>query len=147
MMQTPIRLKTPSFNLSDGIAYLAGISKDRGNISILIANYEGKNKGCVIKISNLPWNKFNMAHYLIDDKHHLEIIENTSYNNSNFKFKFSFSLKKNTVHFFRITNSSIFPSEGLEVAKIPFILRLRCLDSLTRLLAILLLIIIFKKII
>ena len=78
MMQTPIRLKTPSFNLSDSIAYLAGISKDRGNISILIANYEGKNKECVIKISNLPWNKFNMAHYLIDDEHHLEIIENTS---------------------------------------------------------------------
>lgn len=141
MMQTPIKLSTTPFNVSNGIAYLSGISKDQKNLSILIANYESKDRKCIVKISNIPWNRFNMAHYLIDDKHHFEIIENATYSNSNFNLKFS--LKRNTIHFIRLTNSSIFPPEGPEVAKIPFILRLHCLDGVTRLLAILLLYMLF----
>ena len=141
MMQTPIKLNTTPFNVSNGIAYLSGISKDQKNLSILIANYESKDRKCIVKISNIPWNRFNMAHYLIDDKHHFEIIENATYSNSNFNLKFS--LKRNTIHFIRLTNSSIFPLEGPEVAKIPFILRLHCLDGITRLLAILLLYMLF----
>jgi len=56
----------------------------------------------------------------------------------------NFNLKENSVHFIRLTNSTVFPKEGPEVAKIPFILKLRILDSFVKLLAILLLTLAFS---
>ncbi|RLF44542.1 MAG: hypothetical protein DRN29_08250 [Thermoplasmata archaeon] len=141
MMQTPLRIFLP-YNISKGIACLAGISDDRSNVSLLVANYEGENKICKVDFKNLSWNKGILVHYVIDTSHHLEIVENKPLNSKNCSF--SFMLEKNSVHFFRLTNSSFIPPEGPEVAKIPFLLRLRFLDPLLKLLGILLLMLIFS---
>lgn len=138
---TPIRLNVPPSNVSTGIVYLAGISEDRSNVSILITNYEAPDVSYTLNITNLPWNEYMVAHYLIDDSHHLEIIENSAFNTSNYVI--TQKIRRNTVHFIRLTNSTILPEEGPEVASIPFILRLRFLDPFTRLLGLLLLILVF----
>ena len=140
MMETPLRISIAPYNISEGIAYLAGISSDGSNISLLIANYEGGEKTCEINFTNIPWNDGVLLHYLIDDTHHLEIVEKKKAGEN---FSYSFSLKKNSVHFIRLTNTSYFPPEGPEPAKIPFILRLRFLDPVLRFLAFLLLMAVF----
>ena len=139
---TPIRLTTPSMDASQGITYLAGISKDKSNISILISNYEAPDTPCIINVTNLPWNgSYTAIHYLIDDSHHLQIIENVTSNAS--IYTSTQTLKRNTIHFIRLTNSTTIPKEGPPVANIPFFLRLRILDPFTRMLGILLLVLIF----
>ncbi len=139
---TPIRLFIPPVNVSTGIAYLAGISEDKSNISILISNYEASNTNYILNITNIPWNgPYKVVYYLIDDSHHLEIFDNITANTSSYVIERT--IERNTVHFIRLTNSTIFPDEGPEVANIPFILKLRCLDPIIRILAILLLILIF----
>ncbi|HEC76602.1 MAG TPA: hypothetical protein ENI33_05040 [Thermoplasmatales archaeon] len=139
---TPFRLSNEKMNASDGITYLAGISEDGSNISILISNYNSPDIKCILNLTNLPWNaSYREIHYLIDKNHHLEIVENKTFSDSNY-----FSIKKigrNTVHFVRLTNSTAIPKEGPEVAKIPFLLRLHFLDPLTRIIGIILLSLIF----
>ena len=137
---TPIRL-TPPMNGS-GITYLAGISEDKTNISILISNYESSDTPCIINVTNLPWNgSYTAIHYIIDDSHHLEITENATCNTSIYS-KIQ-TIKHNTVHLIRLTNSTMIPNEGPSVAKIPFLLRLHILDPITRMLGIFLLMLIF----
>lgn len=91
-----MRIDLPPYNLSDGITHIAGISEDKTNISFLISNYEGGNKKCSIEFKNLPWKNFTVAHYLIDEKHHLQIIEKHSCNKS---CTITFNLKENSIHF------------------------------------------------
>jgi len=136
---TPIRLAASA---NSGVTYLAGISKDKSNVSILISNYESNDTPCIINVTNLPWNdSYNAVHYVIDASHHLEIVENATCNAS--VYTTTKIVKRNTVYFIRLTNSNSFPEEGPPVAKIPFILRLHILDGITRLLGILLLMLIF----
>ncbi|HEC81633.1 MAG TPA: hypothetical protein ENI42_04325, partial [Thermoplasmatales archaeon] len=140
--ETPIMLETPSFNVSNGTAYLAGISADKTNVSVLISNYEAEDKKFEINLTNLPWKeKYIMAHYVIDKSHHLEIIEDTNLNKS--ETKLSIVLKKNSIHLIRLTNTTSLLPEGPNVASIPLLLRIPLLDPITRLLAVLLLILVF----
>ena len=134
---TPLRISTPIMNASTGITYLAGISEDKTNISILISNFNTADTQFTLELSNLPWNTtYTVARYLIDETHHLEITNKTTHNTS--PYILTQTLQSNSVHFYRFTSSSTVPPEGPEVAKIPFLLRLRFLDPLTRILAILL---------
>ena len=138
---SPIRLATPPMDASKGITYLAGIAEDKANITVLITNFESEDTTCTLTITNLPWNgSYRAVHYLIDDRHHLEITGNeTSLSN----YTATFMLKRNTVQFIRLTNATSIPDEGPPVAPIPFLLRLRILDPFTRMLGILLLMLIF----
>jgi hypothetical protein len=133
---TPLRLSTPLMDASAGITYLAGISEDRTNISILISNFDAADIQYTLELSNLPWGTtYTVAQYLIDENHHLEITNKTAQDSS--PYTLTQTLKSNSVHFYRFTNSSVIPAEGPQVAKIPFLLRLHVLDPLARILAIL----------
>ncbi len=139
---TPIRL-TPinETTIHPGINYLAGISKDKNNISILISNYDAVDTEYNINITNIPWNSsYTIAYYIIDDSHHLEIIDEEVSNGETFNV--NKLIKRNTVHFIRLTNSSTLPEEGPPVAPIPFILRLPLFDPILYLVKILVLMII-----
>ena len=140
---TPLRISTPIMNASTGITYLAGISEDRTNISILISNFDADDTQYALELSNLPWNtSYTVVQYLIDESHHLEITNKTVQDTS--PYTLTQTLKSNTVHFYRFTTSSQIPAEGPPVAKIPFLLRLHFLDPLTRILAVLLFLIFFS---
>ena len=77
-MKDNIRLSIHS-NISNGITCLAGISKDKTNVSIILSNYEAKNSLCILNITNIS-NDYRFIHYLIDGSHHLQIIENKTFN-------------------------------------------------------------------
>ncbi len=140
---TPLRISTPIMNASTGITYLAGISEDHTNISILISNFDADDTQYALELSNLPWNtSYTVVQYLIDESHHLEITNKTVQDTS--PYTLTQTLKSNTVHFYRFTTSSQIPAEGPTVAKIPFLLRLHFLDPLTRILAVLLFLLIFS---
>jgi len=132
---TPLRIATPLMDASTGIAYLAGISEDRTNISVLVSNFDADDTQYTLELSNLPWNTtYTAVQYLIDETHHLEITNKTTHNSS--PYILTQTLKSNSVYFYRFTNSSVLPVEGPDVAKIPFLLRLSFLDPLARILAI-----------
>jgi len=139
---TPNRLVTPKMNSSEGFTFLAGISDDKSNISILISNFEGGDIEYNLIVNNLPWNSsYNMLYYLIDDKTHLEIIDNKEFDENTVNI--TKIMKSSTVHFLRLTNSSIIPEEGPPTASIPWFLQLKLLDPLSRILGILLMLIFF----
>ena len=141
-METPLRLKTPEMNASSGLTYLGGISEDQSNISILVSNFDAGNQRYFITIDNIPWNEsYSVIHYVIDDDTHFEIKEKIEMNSS--FFEFSDTIHSSTVHFFWLTNTSVIPDEGPETKEIPFWMRLKILDPLRRLCAILLLLIFF----
>ncbi len=141
--ETPLRLSTPPMDASDGITYLAGISEDRTNISILLSNFDATDTPYTLELSNLPWNaSYTVAEYLIDETHHLEIINQTTQDQSTSPL--IGTLRTNSIHFYRLTNTSMLPMEGPSVAKIPFLLRLHMLDPITRILAILLVLLILS---
>ena len=128
---TPIRLTTPIMDVSYGITYLAGNSEDDTNVSILISNYNFEDTKYNLELTNLPWNtSYTAVHYLIDDKHHLEVVEKNTLSESSYII--SKTLKSNTVQLIRLTNSSHIPDEGPPTARIPIILRLKILDPLSR---------------
>ncbi len=130
---TPIRLISTT-NIS-GIEYLGGISKDKTNISILISNFNSSDIQYSLNIINIPWNNsYKVVYYLIDDKHHLEIIDENNFTGR--EFHITKLIKHGTVQFIRLTNSSILPEEGPPVASIPFLLRIPLFDPLTFLLKI-----------
>ena len=137
---TPIRLVTPEMDASSGITYLAGISEDKTNVSILLSNYDSFDTTYTLNVVNLPWNTtYTIVHYLIDDNHHLQITEKTSLPS----YTITQTLRSNTVHFIRLTNSTVTPNEGPNVASIPLLLHIPLLDPITRLLGILILMLIF----
>jgi xylan 1,4-beta-xylosidase len=140
---TPIRLTTPLMNASTGVTYLAGISQDGSNLTILMSNFNAKDTAYTLKIEDFPWkNSYTAVRYLIDETHHLQIVNKTTETGS--LYQTTQTLKSNSVHFYRFTNSSIIPIEGPEVAPIPLLLRLHILDPLTRLLAFLLILLILS---
>jgi hypothetical protein len=137
---TPLRIQTPEMTAENVLTYLVGISEDKSNISILISNFEASDTDYTINYINVPYNNYTIAHYLIDDKNHLEII-NQKTTSDNF---YSENIEKSTVHFIRITNSTTLPEEGPSVAKIPLILRLPLFDKIAQLIGILLILLIFS---
>ena len=127
---------------SNGITYLAGISEDKTNISILISNYEAADTSYTLNLTNLPWNTlYTAVLYLIDEDHHLEIVENIT--SSKPVYSTTQTLKRSTVHFIRLTSSTVVPEEGPPVAPISPILRLRILDPIARIVGILVLMLFF----
>jgi hypothetical protein len=142
LKDSPIRINTHSMDAANGLTYLAGISDDKTNISILISNFDAANTEYNLDIFNLPWSEnYIVAYYLIDDKNNLEKIEILE--SSEIEYSATKIISKNSVQFIRITNSSILPDEGSETMKIPFILQLKFLDPFTRLLAIFIFLLIF----
>jgi len=139
---SPLRLTTPLMDGSNGITYLAGISEDKTNISILISNYEAADTSYTLNLTNLPWNTlYTAVLYLIDEDHHLEIVENIT--SSKPVYSTTQTLKRSTVHFIRLTSSTVVPEEGPPVAPISPILRLRILDPIARIVGILVLMLFF----
>jgi hypothetical protein len=139
---SPLRLTTPLMDGSNGITYLAGISEDKTNITILVSNYEARDTSYTLNLTNLPWNtSYTAVFYLIDEGHHLEIVENIT--SSKPIYSTTRTLKQSTVHFIRFTNSTIVPDEGPPVASISPILRLRILDPIARIVGILVLMLFF----
>ena len=142
MKDTPIRLNTPIMDAQSGVCYLAGISNDKTNISILISNFESKNTEYNLEIFNLPWaSNYSIVNYLIDNEKNLEITKISE--DSGEEYSVTITINKDCVQLIRLTNSSIFPDEGPNSMKIPFILQLKLLDPFTRLLAIFLFLLIF----
>ena len=126
---SPIRLTTPLMDGSNGITYLAGISEDKTNITILLSNYEAQDTSYTINLANLPPDRsYTAVRYLIDKDHHLEIVENTTSSKSTYTT--TQTLEQSTVHFIRLTSSDVVPEEGPQVAPISPILRLRILDPI-----------------
>lgn len=139
---TPIRLTTNEMDASNGITYLAGISKDRTNISILISNFNAKTTTYKLEVTNLSWNStYTAVYYNIDAKNNFEILEKT--NENLHTYNTSKTLKRNSIHFIRLTDSSLIPDEGPNTVNIPLLLRLRFLDPFTRLLGIFLILLVF----
>lgn len=140
---TPLRLLTPVMNASSGITYLAGISEDKTNISLLISNFDAPDTSYTLEITDLPWfTNYTVTRYLIDETYHLEIQDETQDTMS--PYRGTQTLKSNTVQFYRFTNSSVIPQEGPDVAKLPFLLRFRFLDPFIRVLAILIVLIVLS---
>jgi len=139
---TPIRLQTPIMDASTGITYLIGKSEDNSDVSIIISNFEAEDTTYDLELTNLPWDSsYTEAIYLIDNLHHLEIIEQNPLSSPTYTT--SQTIESNSVHFIRLTNSTNLPDEGPNTARIPLILQLRILDPFTRILAFFLLILIF----
>ena len=130
-------------NATDGITYLAGISKDKTNISIILSNYEGLDQDYSISMNNVPWDSsYRLIHYLIDEDNHLEIIKELDQDSSTFQY--TNILEKSSIHVIRLTNSSTIPDEGPIVLEIPFFLRLKILDPLRSLIGLVILILFFS---
>ncbi|MCD6299287.1 MAG: hypothetical protein J7L93_01605 [Thermoplasmata archaeon] len=137
---SPIRLSAPPMNAS-GVTYLAGISEDKTNVSILVSNYGEHDATYTLNVTDLPWDGCRAVHYLIDDSHHLEITKNESISSRNFST--TMVIKGNSVQFIRLTNSTAIPDEGPEVASIPFLLRIPLLDPIFRFMGFILMMMIF----
>jgi len=139
---TPIRIKSEEMQGDNQITYIAGISEDKSNITVIISNFESENSNCNLVISNLPWSSnYKAVHYLIDEDNDLKISKiNESFGN---RYSKEITIKKTSVHFIRLTNSDVLPSEGPKTADIPLILQLKFLDPFTRILGILIFLLIF----
>ena len=143
IVDTPIRLNTPIMDASSGITYIAGISKDKTNLTLMISNFNAAKTESTFEITNIPWDEYyTVAQYSIDNSHNLDIIDQSE--NSSTTYSSNLELKSNSVHLIRLTNSSYLPNEGPKTAQIPFILQLKILDPITRLLGIFLLLLIFS---
>ncbi len=140
MRDSPVRLSSPPMNGS-GVTYLAGISEDGRNVSIIISNYNRRDSTYTLNVTDLPWKEGTAVQYLIDDSHHLEITENESISSGNFST--TGVIKGNSVQFIRLTNSTSLPDEGPEVASIPFLLRIPLLDPIFRFIGLMLLMMVF----
>ena len=139
---TPIRLMTSIMNASNGITYLAGISEDKSNITVLISNFEAEDMEYTLNIENIPWNSsYRVLHYLVDDETHLQITEDMNSDSS--AFRFTKTIGTSTVNLFRLTNSSTVPDEGPPTVSIPLILRLKIFDPIAALFGILIMILFF----
>ena len=143
ILDSPVRLMTPEMDGATGITYLAGIAEDGSNISILISNFDAPDTDYVLTLDLLPFDTdYTVIHYRIDDNHHLQITNSSLLKGSTFCT--TQRLDGNSVHFLRLTTSTVIPSEGPTVAEIPFLLRLRCLDPITQILGILLMLLFFS---
>jgi len=133
---TPYRINSePVLNSEYGLTLLAGISEDRSNISILISNYEGELTTINLQLRNLSWaSSYTSIHYCIDEGHHLEITDKSILDPENSTL--SLTIPPSTVYLIRLTDSTVIPDEGPEVASIPWILRSPLFDPLAKLLAI-----------
>lgn len=133
--ETPNRLSTDTFTGESGLTLLAGISEDKSNISILLSNYEGETTNLEITLDNIPWDSsFSFVQYCIDENHHLQIIRQSILDEDNSIM--SITIPPSTVYFIRMTDSTVFPAEGPEVASIPWILKSPLFDPLAKLLGI-----------
>ena len=140
--ESPIRLSTPIMDAADGITFVAGISEDNTNISIILSNYAGSNQDYTISMNQVPWNSTHqLIHYCIDENNHLEII--TKLDQDFPSLQYSHTLNTSSVHFIRLTNASTIPEEGPMVLEIPFFLRLKILDPIRAVLGLIVMIIFF----
>ncbi len=139
---SPIRLQNPTIDAKQGITRLAGISEDKTNISILLSNFDSTDMGYDFFIKNIPWNSsYTVTYYLIDDSHHLQIIDQFEENSSILRLKDE--LSSSSVQFIRVTTSSIVPHVGPVPAEIPWFLRIPLFDPLAKILGVFLMLLFF----
>lgn len=140
---SPLRLAGPAMDAADGITWLAGTAADGSCVSVLISRYETDTARCDLHIDNLPFTSgYTVARYLIDERRHLEVIEQTSAATA--AWESSFVLEKNSVVLLRLSDSTAHvPPDGPEVAEIPPLLQLEVLDPFFSLLSWWLLFLIF----
>jgi len=140
--QTPIRLQSPTVDAQQKITCLAGISEDETNISLILSNFKAKDTNYEIIIDHLRFDSsFTVVTYLIDDEHHLQIVD--EFISEGDKLEFQSVLSRSSVQFIWITNSSVFPDEGPVPAEIPWFLKIPLFDPLAKILGILLMFIFF----
>lgn len=139
---SPLRLQSPMIDDEQKITCLAGISEDETNISLLLSNFEAKDTNYEISIDHLPFDSsFTVVTYLIDNKHHLQIVD--EFNSEGDRVEFQGVLSQSSVQFIRITNSSVLPDEGPVPAEIPWFLKISLFDPLAKILGFLLMLIFF----
>jgi hypothetical protein len=140
---TPIRLQTPLIDAKEKTTYLAGISEDNTNLSILLSNFDTEDTTYEINIENLAWtSNYTIAHYLIDENHHLQKVNTTTSNTESIIIENT--LEKSSVQLIRLTNTSHLPAEGPKPAEIPPILKIPIFDPLAKILGFLLMAIYFS---
>ena len=140
--QTPIRLQSPIVDSKQGITSLAGISEDGTNITVLISNFEAEDSNYELIIDHIPFDSsYIVATYLIDDEHHLQIVD--EFNSEEDQMKVQGALSQSSVQFIRITNSSVLPDEGPDPLEIPWFLKISLFDPLAKILGVLLMILFF----
>lgn len=139
---SPLRLQSPTVDAKQGITSLAGISEDKTNISLILSNFKAKDTNYEIIIDHIPFDSaYTAAKYLIDDEHHLQIVD--EFNSEGDQLEFQGLLSRSSVQFIRITNVSALPDEGPIPAEIPWFLKIPLFDPLARILGILLMLIFF----
>ncbi len=139
---SPVRLHCPIIDPDQQYTCLAGISEDKSNITLLLSNFEAADVTYEIIIDHIPFNStYTVVTMLIDDDHHLQIVD--EFESDLDILELSQTLKKSSVQFIRITDSSILPDEGPVTAKIPWFLKIPLFDPLAKILGIFLMIIFF----
>ena len=125
--ETPLRLQSPMMDALSGCTYLAGISEDGSNLSILISTYEAGDNKYQINIDDVPWaSNYSLYQYVIDDNTDFTIRQIIVSDASTCEF--NDTIKESTVHFIRITNMTRIPEEGPDTYDIPHLLKLKILD-------------------
>jgi hypothetical protein len=84
---------------------------------------------------------YTVTYYLIDNQHHLEIVD--QYNKNTSVLQLKNELSSSSVQFVRITNSSTIPKEGPVPLETPWFLRTPIFDPIAKILGFLLMLIFF----
>jgi hypothetical protein len=108
LLESPIRVLTNKMDYKEGFAFIAGVSEDNKNITLLISNYESEYQKYDLTIENLPWDsKFTYVRYVVDDTYNLQIAEIENLKGSSFST--SEEMPKHTVHLIRLTTTKKIP--------------------------------------
>ncbi|MFC1592378.1 hypothetical protein ACFL43_07625, partial [Thermodesulfobacteriota bacterium] len=95
---------------SSGVTWLGALSDNGSQVTVLISNFEAADTTCSVTIDSLPFQgAYFAARYLIDDRHHLEIVEQPS--GTAASFASSFVIEKNSVVLLRLEASAHLPPE------------------------------------
>ncbi len=139
---SPIKLQYPIIDEEQQLTCLAGISKDETNMTLLLSNYDEAETNFKIIIDHISFNSsYTVATMLIDDNHHLQIVD--EYESNSDILELTQTVSRSSVQLIRITNSSILPDEGPATAIIPWFLRIPLFDPIAKILAVFLMIIFF----
>jgi len=139
---TPLRLSSDVIDAEDGFTALGSRDQAGTNITILLSNFESGNVECNLNLSNLPFDdEYSVGLFRIDEEHHFELV--SAQNFSSDFFEYNIDVQQNSVVFVRLTNSSVFPSNGPEVMSLPWWSNVRIFDFFFKVLGIILMMIAF----
>ncbi|HEC76813.1 MAG TPA: hypothetical protein ENI33_06105 [Thermoplasmatales archaeon] len=108
LLESPKRLYMNEMDYNESFAFIAGVSEDRKNVTLLISNYESEYNEYSLTIENLPWDSdFTYIRYVLDDFNDLGIVEVKNLNGSSFST--CEKMPANTVHLIRLTTVEKIP--------------------------------------